>query len=88
MPDLSAADVLLISGQASAAVQAYRAEILAAPEPLPDSWVGLALAMHMQAETPLPSAFATRLPLIFDVDACLRGQGVQQDPLDLAAWFA
>jgi HEXXH motif-containing protein len=88
MPDLSAADVLLISGQASAAVQAYRAEILAAPEPLPDSWVGLALAMHMQAETPLPPAFATRLPLIFDVDACLRGQGVQHDPLDLAAWFA
>ena len=88
MPGLSAADVLLLSGQASAATQAYSAEILAAPEPLPDSWVGLALAIHMQAETPLLPAFATRLPLMFDVDACLRDQGIQNDPLDLAAWFA
>ena len=88
MPGLSEADRFLASGQASMAVQAYRDEISAASEPLPDAWVGLALAVHLLAQTPLLSAFATRLPLMFDVHACLLAQGVRSDPLELAAWLA
>ena len=86
MPGLSAADRLLLSGQASMAVRAYRDEISAAPEPLPEAWTGLALAIHLLAQTPLP-AFGTRLPLTFDVHACLAARGVRTDPLELAAWL-
>jgi HEXXH motif-containing protein len=88
IPELSEADVLLVSGQAGAAVQAYREEILSAPEPLPDPWAGLALAVHLLEQTPLLAAFTTRLPLMFDVHAYLCGEGLRSDPLDLAAWFA
>jgi hypothetical protein len=88
MPGLSAADRFLISGQAEMAVQAYRDEISAASEPLLDAWLGLALAVHLLAQTPLLSAFATRLPLMFDLHACLLGRGVRSDPLELAAWLA
>jgi hypothetical protein len=88
MPGLSEADRFLASGQPNMAVQAYRHEISAASEPLPDAWVGLSLAVHLLAPTPLLSAFAIRLPLMFDVHACLLAQGVQTDPLELAAWLA
>jgi HEXXH motif-containing protein len=88
MPGLSEADRFLARGQPSMAVQAYRDEISAAPEPLPDAWIGLALAVHLLPPTPLLSAFATRLPLMFDMHACLLAQGVQSDPLELAAWLA
>jgi HEXXH motif-containing protein len=87
VPGLSEADVLLVNGKASQAVQAYRDEIVAAADGQPDAWSGLALAVHRMAPTPLRHAFATQLPLMFDVHACLRGQGVWSDPLDLAAWF-
>ena len=88
MPGLSRADRFLMSGQASMAVHAYRDEISAASEPLPDAWLGLALAVHLLAGTPLLSAFATRLPLMFDLHASLFAQGVRSDPLELAAWLA
>lgn len=87
LPGLSEGDVLLVSGQASAAVQTYRAEIMATPGPLPDSWVGLAHAVHLLAQTPLQTAFDAWLPLMFDIHACLCGQGVSSDPLELAEWF-
>ena len=87
MPGLSAADRLLLSGQASMAVRAYRDEISAAPEPLPEAWTGLALAIHLLGQTPLLSAFDTRLPLMFDVHACLAAREVRSDPLELAAWL-
>jgi hypothetical protein len=32
-------------------------------------------------------SLACRLPLLFEVHACLAGQGIRVDPLDLAAWF-
>jgi HEXXH motif-containing protein len=86
-PGLSAADALLLSGQAAAAVQAYRDEILAAAEPLPEAWIGLAHAARGLGQTPSPAALATRLPVVFDVHACLIAQGVRSDPLELAAWF-
>lgn len=93
MPGLSEADIFLATGQADAAVRAYREEISAAPEPRPDAWTGLALATHQLAthqltQSPLRSAFATRLPLMFDVHACLLGRGVQVDPMKLAGWLA
>jgi HEXXH motif-containing protein len=87
IPGLSAADGLLLSGQATAAMRAYRDEILAAAEPVPEAWVGLAHAAHRLGQTPPPPAFATRLPVVFDVHACLAAQGVRSDPLELAAWF-
>lgn len=85
---LSNADRLLIGGHESAAVEGYRDEILAASEPLADAWVGLALASHLVPEAPQLSALTVRLPLMFDVHACLYGQGIRSDPLELAAWFA
>jgi HEXXH motif-containing protein len=88
MPELSEAERFLISGQTSMAVQAYRDEISVSPEPLPEAWTGLALSIHLLAETPLLSAFATRLPLMVDLHACLLAQGVMSDPLELAAWMA
>lgn len=85
---LSEADGLLLSGQVTAAVQAYRDEILTAAEPLPEAWVGLAFATHLLEQTPSLSAFASRMPLMFDVHACLLAHGVRCDPLELAAWFS
>lgn len=87
LPGLGEADRLLVSEQPSLAVQAYRDEISAAAEPLPDAWAGLALAIHLVSQTPLLSAFATRLPLMFDTHACLLALGIRSDPLELAAWF-
>ena len=88
VPELSGGDGLLADGKASAAVQAYRDEIAAAAGPLPDAWIGLALAIHRLPPLPSRQAFATKLPLMFDMHACLTEQGVRTDPLDLAAWFA
>lgn len=84
---LSAADRLLLSGQAAAAVRAYRDDILVAAEPRPETWIGLAHAAHRLEQTPSRQAFAIRLPVMFDVHACLVAQGVRSDPLELAAWF-
>ncbi|MGH3403031.1 MAG: HEXXH motif domain-containing protein [Streptosporangiaceae bacterium] len=88
MPGISEADRFLAGGQASMAVQAYCDEISDAAEPLPCAWVGLALAINLLAPAPPLSAFATRLPLMFDVHACLLAQGIRTDPLELAAWLA
>jgi HEXXH motif-containing protein len=85
---VSRADALLFDGQTEAAIQAYQEEILAVDEPLPAAWIGLGLAVHRLVSTPLRRAFNSHLPLIFDVYACLRSQGIRSDPLDLAAWFA
>ena len=81
---LSEADRLLVSKEASAAVQAYRDQIAGAADPQPDAWIGLTLALHQLPSSPLQMAFATHLPLMFDVHACLGGRS---DPLDLAGWF-
>jgi HEXXH motif-containing protein len=88
VPGLSRADRFLLSGQASAAVRAYRDEISASSEPLPEAWAGLALAVHLLDPTPWRAAFAERLPLMFDTHACLLAWGVSSDPLEIAAWFA
>jgi HEXXH motif-containing protein len=86
IPGLGAADTLLVRGNASAALAAYREELAAEPDPA--AWVGLALALHRLPAGPWPSALASRLPLLFEVHACLAARGVQADPLDVAAWFA
>lgn len=83
--ELGAADALLVRGETSAAVAAYR-RVLAA-EADPAAWIGLALALRRLAPASAPPALGTRLPLLFEVHACLAGQGVHADPLDLAAWF-
>jgi HEXXH motif-containing protein len=85
LSELGAADALLIGGNASAAVAAYR-EVLTA-EPDPAAWIGLALALHRLPSMPPCSALAARLPLLFEMHASLAGQGIRVDPLDLAAWF-
>lgn len=85
MPGLTAADALLVDGDASAAVAAYRT--LLADEPDPAGWIGLALAVHRLSATPARSVFASQLPLLLETHACLAGQGIHVDPLALAAWF-
>jgi HEXXH motif-containing protein len=82
---LSKADRLLVGRNAASAVQTYRDEIVGSADPLPNAWIGLALALHQLPSSPLKMAFATYLPLMFDVHARLGGR---TDPLDLAAWFA
>ena len=50
IPELGAADALLIRGDASAAVAAYREGLAAEPDPA--AWIGLALAVHRLPATP------------------------------------
>jgi hypothetical protein len=82
---LSAADTLLVRGDASAAAEAYRVQLAAEPDPV--AWIGLTLATHRLADNSLSRALTTRLPLLFEMHAYLVGQGIHADPLDLAAWF-
>ena len=84
-PELSAADRLLICDRANEAVREYRNEIAADSQP--ESWIGLALAIHRLPATPLNEIFTNHLPLLFEMHACLAGQGTSSDPLELAAWF-
>jgi len=98
---LSEADDLLLSGEAGAAVRAYRNQIAGSPGPQPDAWIGLALAVH-QAGTPVQRAGtaaqragAERAPALSEALATklpiifdvhtYLGGGV--DPLELAGWF-
>jgi HEXXH motif-containing protein len=83
--DLDAADALLIGGNASAAVAAYRTALFAEPDPA--GWIGLALAIHRLPATSSRPVFASQLALLFEMQACLVGQGIHADPLDLAAWL-
>jgi hypothetical protein len=85
---LSEADLLLIDGRANEAARAYRDEIAAAADPIPESWIGLGLALGRLPTTPARQVFGTRLPLLVAVHECLTGQGARNDPMDLAAWFA
>jgi len=85
IPELDAADALLVRGNASAAIAAYRAGLTAEPDPA--AWIGLALALRRLPAMSSQPVFAIRLPLLFEVHACLADQGVHTDPLDLAAWF-
>ena len=82
---LSEPDRLLVGGQAEAAARAYRDEIAASPDPRPEAWIGLALALHQIPSSPLQPIFATELTLMFEVHSYL---GDRSDPLDLASWFA
>lgn len=85
MPELGPADALLVLGNASAAVAAYREQLAAEPDPA--AWIGLALAVaRLPAASPRP-VLADRLPLLYETHARLAGHGIAVDPLDLAAWF-
>jgi hypothetical protein len=81
---LSAPDRLLLDRDSEAAVRGYRDLIAGSADPQPDAWVGLGLALHQLLASPLQSAFASQLPAMFDVHACL---GTGCDPVDLASWF-
>jgi hypothetical protein len=85
MPGLSAADALLVLGDTSAAVAAYRARLAAEPDPA--AWIGLALAIHRLPAMSSRLAFASHLPLLFEMHAYLIEQEIHVDPLELAAWF-
>jgi HEXXH motif-containing protein len=85
MCGLDEADALLVRGNARAALAAYREGL--AVESDPAAWIGLALAIQrLSAESAQP-VFTRRLPLLFEMHACLAAQGIRADPLDLAAWF-
>jgi HEXXH motif-containing protein len=85
LPGLGAADALLVRGNASAAVAAYRKGLHVEPDPA--AWIGLALALGRLSAEAAPPVLGMRLPLLFEVHACLAEQGTHVDPLDLAAWF-
>ncbi len=84
-PELSGADALLVSGNARAALAAYREELTT--EPGPAAWIGLALAADQLPETSSRPVFTVRLPLLVDMHAYLADQEIKADPLDLAAWL-
>ncbi len=81
---LSEPDRLLLEGNSEDATAAYRTRIADSADPQPDAWAGLALALHQLPPSPIQSALATRLVLMFEVHARLAGRN---DPLDLASWF-
>lgn len=85
IPELRAADALLLRGDPEAAVAAYRAGLAAEPDPA--AWIGLALALHRLPSPLSKPVFAAHLPLLFEMHACLAGRGINADPLELAAWF-
>jgi HEXXH motif-containing protein len=85
LPELGAADTLLVRGNASAAVAAYRERLAAEPDPA--AWIGLALALDRLSGTSSRPVFASHLPLLFEMHTCLADRGIHADPLDLAAWF-
>jgi hypothetical protein len=80
---LTQPDRLLLSRATEAAVQGYRGLISETADPQPEAWVGLALALHQLPASPLANAFATRLPVLFEVHGRL---GAGCDPLELAGW--
>lgn len=82
---LNAADQLLLRGDGEAAVQAYRAAIVASADPQLEAWVGLGLALHRLSSDARRQAVATHLALMFELHANLDGS---VDPLDVVAWFA
>ena len=81
------ADVLLVNRKPEAAIQAFRDRIADSPDPQPEAWIGLALALHQLPASPLRRTFGIQLALMFDVHTCLSSQGDIQDPLVLAEWF-
>jgi len=81
LPELGHADTLLVRGDATAALAAYR-EVLTA-EPNPAAWIGLALAADRLLAMAWWPAFADRLPLLFEVHRCPAGQGIHADPMEL-----
>ena len=81
---LSGPDHLLLGRDPEAAVHGYRDLISGSADPQPDAWIGLGLALHQLPASPLRSAFATQLPVMFDVHTRL---GATCDPVDLASWF-
>ena len=82
---LSDADRLLVNGRAEAAVRAYCDEITASADPRPEAWIGLAVALAQLPSSPVQTAFARDLALMFEVYGYLGDRG---NPLDLASWFA
>ncbi len=83
--ELGAADSLLVGGKPTAAVAAYSEQLSTGPDPA--AWIGLALAVHRLPAISSRQVFATQLPLLFELHACLADQGIRADPLELAAWF-
>jgi hypothetical protein len=83
--DLCAADVLLVRGNASAAVAAYCGALAAGPDPA--AWIGLALAIHRLPAMSSRPVFAIHLPLLYEMHGYLADQGIHANPLDMAAWF-
>jgi HEXXH motif-containing protein len=81
---LNEPDRLLLDRAAEAAVRGYRDLISGSADPQPESWVGLALALHQLLASPLADAFTARLPVLFEIHSCL---GAGFDPLDLAGWL-
>ena len=82
---LSEPDRLLLADRTDTAIEAYRDLIACSPDPEPDAWIGLGLALHRLAASRCQPAFTTSLALMFDVHTLMR-QHI--DPLDLADWFA
>ena len=85
IPGLRPADTLLVRGDTDAAVAAYRTALTGGPDPA--AWIGLALAIHRLPSPPSLAVFASCLPVLFELHACLAARGIGVDPLELAAWF-
>lgn len=85
LTEVGEADAFLVLGDASAAVKAYGVELGMASDPA--AWLGLALAKDRLSPESSRSVLTSRLPLLYEMHACLVGRGIYTDPLDLAAWF-
>jgi hypothetical protein len=83
--ELGTADALLVGGQTHASLAAYSEQLSTGPDPA--AWIGLALAANRLSAISSRQIFATELPLLFEMHACLADQGIRADPLELAAWF-
>jgi len=88
-PDLCPGDIALLHEDAAAAVSSYRRQIVAGQRS-PESWVGLALAMHRSSRhVPAARALLERTGVLVALHDRLRAlTGSSVDPVELASWLA
>ncbi|GHD89693.1 HEXXH motif domain-containing protein [Streptomyces naganishii] len=86
-PDLLAADLRLVAGDAAGALAAYRAILAGAPDARP-AWAGLALALRTTRGDRAARPLLDRPELVRSLALVLRQRGeAAPDPLSLCAWL-
>ena len=85
LPELGAADALLLRGDADTAIAAYCGAL--ANQADPAAWIGLTLAVHRLPSSPLRPVLAATCRAYSKCTPASPASGIHADPLELAGWF-